>query len=69
MVVPHQRLSMDSGLEVEPNPDDVVIDCGEFKVFVDSESAENLQGAIIDYVEDLNSSGFKIDNPNHTHLG
>ena len=52
------------GLEVEPNLDDIVIDCGDFKVLVDSESAENLQGAIIDYVEDLNSSGFKIDNPN-----
>lgn len=52
------------GLEVEPNVDDIVIDCGDFKVLVDTESAENLQGAIIDYVEDLNSSGFKIDNPN-----
>ena len=52
------------GLEVEPNSDDVVVDCGDFKVLVDPESAENLQGAIIDYVEDLNSSGFKIDNPN-----
>ena len=52
------------GLEVEPDPNDVVIDCGEFKVLVDPESAENLKGATIDYVEDLNSSGFKIDNPN-----
>lgn len=52
------------GLEVEPNPDDVVVDCGDFKVLVDPESAENLAGATIDYVEDLNSSGFKIDNPN-----
>jgi Fe/S biogenesis protein NfuA len=52
------------GLEVEPNLDDIVIDCGDFKVLVDPESAENLQGAIIDYVEDLNSSGFKVDNPN-----
>ena len=52
------------GLEFEPNPEDVVVDCGEFKVFMDPESAENLKGATIDYVEDLNSSGFKIDNPN-----
>ena len=52
------------GLEVEPNLDDIVIDCGDFKVLVDPESAESLQGAIIDYVEDLNSSGFKVDNPN-----
>ena len=52
------------GLEVELDPGDVVIDCGDFKVLIDPESTENLQGAIIDYVEDLNSSGFKIDNPN-----
>ena len=52
------------GLEVEPDPGDVVVDCGEFKVFVDPESAKDLKGATIDYVEDLNSSGFKIDNPN-----
>ena len=52
------------GLEVELDPGDVVIDCGDFKVLIDPESAESLQGAIIDYVEDLNSSGFKIDNPN-----
>ena len=52
------------GLEVEPTPDDVVVDYGEFKVFINPESAENLKGATIDYVEDLNSSGFKIDNPN-----
>ena len=52
------------GLEVEPNPDDVVVDCGDFKVLIDPESAENLKGATIDYVEDLNSSGFKVDNPN-----
>jgi Fe/S biogenesis protein NfuA len=52
------------GLEVEPDPGDAVVDCGEFKIFIDSESAESLKGATIDYVEDLNSSGFKIDNPN-----
>ena len=52
------------GLEVEPSPGDIVVECGEFKVLVDPESAENLKGATIDYVEDLNSSGFKIDNPN-----
>ncbi len=52
------------GLEAEPESDDVVVDAGEFKVFVDFKSSENLKGATIDYVEDLNSSGFRIDNPN-----
>lgn len=52
------------GLEEEASQDDVVIDCGEFKVLIDPDSAENLKGATIDYVENLNSSGFNIDNPN-----
>ena len=33
-------------------------------VFVDSKSAVYLAGASVDYVDDLNGSGFKIDNPN-----
>ena len=52
------------GLETEPEVDDIVVDAQGFKVFVDPKSAENLNGATIDYVEDLNSSGFRIDNPN-----
>lgn len=52
------------GLEAEPKSDDLIVDAGAVKVFVDPESGENLKGATIDYVEDLNSSGFRIDNPN-----
>ncbi|MDE0298844.1 MAG: iron-sulfur cluster assembly accessory protein [Candidatus Poribacteria bacterium] len=52
------------GLENEPESDDLVVDVDAFSVFVDPKSAENLKGATIDYVEDLNSSGFRIDNPN-----
>ena len=52
------------GLEAEPKSDDLIVDAGAVKVFVDPESSENLKGATIDYVEDLSSSGFKIDNPN-----
>ena len=35
-------------------------------VFVDSKSAVYLAGASVDYVDDLNGSGFKIENPNAT---
>ncbi len=52
------------GLATETEEDDIVIDMGAFKVLVDPNSADDLKGAVIDYVEDLNSSGFKIDNPN-----
>ncbi|MFQ5531544.1 MAG: iron-sulfur cluster assembly accessory protein [Candidatus Nanoarchaeia archaeon] len=34
------------------------------KVFVDKDSMEKLNGVMINYVDNLNESGFKIDNPN-----
>jgi Fe/S biogenesis protein NfuA len=50
--------------EGEKSPDDTVVDAGGFKVFVDPDSAPNLSGATIDFVEGIYESGFKIDNPN-----
>ena len=52
------------GLATEAEEGDIVLELETFKVLVDANSAEDLKGAVIDYVEDLNSSGFKIDNPN-----
>ena len=52
---------VESGQEAD---DDVVFDAGEFKVYMDVNSAPNLEGVTIDYVEDIQGSGFKIDNPN-----
>ena len=48
----------------QASAEDVVFDAGEFKVYMDTESAPNLEGVSIDYVEDIQGSGFKIDNPN-----
>lgn len=45
-------------------PDDLVIEAGGFQVFVDPESAPKVNGVTIDFVEGLQESGFKIDNPN-----
>jgi Fe/S biogenesis protein NfuA len=50
--------------EEEKGADDTVIEAGSFKVFVDPESAPNLQGATIDFIDGVFESGFKIDNPN-----
>lgn len=43
---------------------DIAIDGGGFLVLVDSASAENLQGARVDFVETEQGAGFQIDNPN-----
>jgi len=44
--------------------DDVVVEAGGLTVVVDPESAPLLEGAEIDYVDDVMRSGFTIFNPN-----
>jgi Fe/S biogenesis protein NfuA len=43
--------------------DDIVVDLGEFEVYIDPESAVNLEGAVVDF-SGLGGGSFKIDNPN-----
>ena len=51
-------------LAEEKEEDDIVIEQGGVRLFVDPESAPLLKGAEIDYVEDIMKSGFTIFNPN-----
>jgi Fe-S cluster assembly iron-binding protein IscA len=48
---------------------DQVIPVDGFKIVVDDLSAEFLNGARIDYVTELNASGFKITSPNAPSAG
>jgi Fe/S biogenesis protein NfuA len=50
--------------EGEAEAEDIVVDTGDFPVIIDSDSASHMQDVIIDYVEDLQQSGFRIGNPN-----
>lgn len=43
---------------------DVEFDGGGFRVYIDSQSLENLRGATIDFVETAQGAGFQIENPN-----
>lgn len=54
------------GMAVEdaPSDEDIVIEENGLKVFVDPASAKYLKGCSIDYLETLEASGFKINNPN-----
>lgn len=47
----------------EPEADDFVDEQHGVRVFVDPFSAGHLDGTFIDYVDDLNGTGFKFDNP------
>lgn len=48
------------------NEDDFSIDTGKFKVVVDAASMQYLEGATIDYKQELIGSNFVISNPNAT---
>ena len=50
-------------LDEEINEDDWQIPAGNTTILVDSMSAQYLQGAEVNYVEELMGAGFKINNP------
>lgn len=49
--------------ETKISEDDTLIEKGDVKVLMDSQSAPLLTGTEIDYVESLQGSGFAIKNP------
>ena len=52
-------------MRIRPSEDDQVVDVdGGIKVYVDAYSSQYLQGAEIDYVDELMGGGFTIHNPN-----
>ncbi len=50
--------------ENQPGMMDKVLNFDGLKVFVDSTSLIYLNGCVVDYLETLEASGFKFDNPN-----
>jgi len=54
------------GLDLEKNqkPDDVELDSGGFKTVLDAESAKNMDGVEVDWVENVTGSGFQVMNAN-----
>lgn len=49
-----------------PRENDLILDNGRLKVFVNPQSAPLLDGIVIDYIEGILESGFKFSNPNAT---
>jgi iron-sulfur cluster insertion protein len=50
--------------DLEQNEDDFEVPLGDWKVLVDAMSMQYLQGAEIDYKDELQGSSFVIRNPN-----
>ncbi len=53
-------------LEEAKADDDVEVPVGNVKLLIDPFSAPMLEGVIVDFVDSLNGSGFKFENPNAT---
>lgn len=59
-----------SGLQYAMNlvekqePTDVVVECGPVTVFIDELSAPILREVTVDFLDGLDGSGFKFENPN-----
>jgi iron-sulfur cluster assembly protein len=53
-------------IEEKPLEDDMVIETGGVRCFVDPFSAQYLNGVRIDYKSDFQESGFAFENPNAT---
>ncbi|SKA98317.1 iron-sulfur cluster assembly protein [Prosthecobacter debontii] len=50
----------------QPQPSDHLFTDGGVTLIVDRDSLRLLEGSTIDYVDDLNDSGFRVINPNAT---
>jgi len=48
----------------EPGADDMVVDFGQAKLYVDPRSVDILTGTTIDFVDGADGAGFTFDNPN-----
>ena len=66
MVVPGGCAGYQYGLDFEQKArdDDIVLEQHGVKMLIDKKSAGHLVGTIIDFVDSLQGSGFKISNPN-----
>lgn len=53
----------------EKCPEDLVFNDYGFELVIAPESAKLLEGARVDWVETLNDTGFKVENPNLTPIG
>ncbi len=54
------------GFDIVQADDDFVIERDDVKVLIDAISAPFLEGAAIDFIDDLMGQSFKITNPNAT---
>lgn len=58
--VEHRLLFIVEGQE---QPEDIIVPVEGFDIYIDPQSAQHLENATLDYIDNIMSSGFKIDAP------
>lgn len=58
--------SYDLSIQEKPKESDVVFEQEDVKIFVDKASVSMLEDVVINYIDTLEESGFKFENPNAT---
>ncbi|MEW8015071.1 MAG: iron-sulfur cluster assembly accessory protein [Candidatus Sedimenticola endophacoides] len=51
-------------LEEDAKADDTVVEVGSLKIFIEPHSAPMLKGVTVDFLDSMEGSGFKFENPN-----
>lgn len=54
----------DIGLEKAPKENDQLFEDKGVKIFMNPDSAAFMKGSTVDYIDSLQNSGFKVNNPN-----
>jgi len=62
-------LKYQMGLESQATDGDAVLQFGGVRVFIDPDSQPLLTGVVVDFVEGVEGSGFKFDNPSASSCG
>ena len=52
----------------DKTPEDEAVEADGFLVYVDPQSVQRLAGATLDFLDEVDGSGFKFDNPNKSPL-
>lgn len=50
--------------EKSSKKDDMVIEEKGIKIFIDPQSMDFMKGSVVDYADNLQNAGFKVNNPN-----
>ena len=52
----------------EKREDDVVVEAGDIRFYIDQDSGRKITGATLEFIDEVSGSGFRLNNPNQAAL-